>query len=422
MKRPVPFTRGRFYEIKEINGRKAVKRMINEAGHVLLRGKRSGRCSELTGEVGVRIVFVCAEKKQDEIRKQAFRRAIGEALEYLTGEAARAGVRLSFRTSEEETDAAGIDLTDGNGQLAGFAEKRLSRTSAAGNARKKEATIFCLPVQGRSFARKSEGGGTDEDEFACVYVPDLFTVLHEFLHLFGAVDFYYPRSVEEAAAEYLSDSVMLTNGSKTVDAATRYLIGWDRVPSAQAERFFDATASLTADQIRQALTAQWSSGRTEVKNREYSYSGDMKNGLFDGHGRLVYRMGDTYEGEFRMGKCQGKGVYSFRNGALYAGEFADGKHEGRGTLVYTDGTVYTGDFADGKSSGRGTLVYTDGTVYTGDFADGKRNGQGTLLYRNGAVYVGGFENGECSGHGILTFPDGSVQKGVYRNGKYVGPS
>ena len=39
-----------------------------------------------------------------------------------------------------------------------------------------------------------------------------------------------------------------------------------------------------------------------------NYSGDFKNGQFDGHGIFTWTDGQTYDGEFQNGKKSGKGV------------------------------------------------------------------------------------------------------------------
>ncbi len=67
-----------------------------------------------------------------------------------------------------------------------------------------------------------------------------------------------------------------------------------------------------------------------------------------------------------------QGTYTSADGTTtYTGEFKDGKFNGQGTMTYPNGNTYTGAFKDGLPIGQGTITYPDGTKRTGEWKDGK---------------------------------------------------
>ncbi len=83
------------------------------------------------------------------------------------------------------------------------------------------------------------------------------TFLHELMHQFGAIDYYYPDTIKEKAAEFLPDSIM--DSGTVIDDLTRYIIGWDENPSDAAYDFLDAIRSVTAKDVENARREQWES-------------------------------------------------------------------------------------------------------------------------------------------------------------------
>ena len=53
------------------------------------------------------------------------------------------------------------------------------------------------------------------------------------------------------------------------------------------------------------------------------YKGQVKNGIPNGLGKLVWPNGDYYKGEFRNGKRHGKGKRINKDGSNYNGEYED---------------------------------------------------------------------------------------------------
>lgn len=73
------------------------------------------------------------------------------------------------------------------------------------------------------------------------------TFLHELLHQFGAIDYYYPEIVKIKAEKYLPNSIM--NGGETIDDLTRYVIGWDESLSDVAHEFLKSIKLVTVEDV-----------------------------------------------------------------------------------------------------------------------------------------------------------------------------
>ncbi len=91
--------------------------------------------------------------------------------------------------------------------------------------------IFVFNFKGRAYAQQSIGGpdsycGEKVVLFSKGNIDyDAYTIFHEVLHLYGAIDFYYPESIRKITEQYFDESIML-NPSPVVDPVSAYLIGW----------------------------------------------------------------------------------------------------------------------------------------------------------------------------------------------------
>ncbi len=65
------------------------------------------------------------------------------------------------------------------------------------------------------------------------------------------------------------------------------------------------------------------------------YKGEIRGGLFNGHGKLTWRDGSYYEGEFEDGLMHGRGVLTF------------GAQQGGGAL---EGLWFNGEYIDNVES------------------------------------------------------------------------
>ena len=89
-----------------------------------------------------------------------------------------------------------------------------------------------------------------------------------------------------------------------------------------------------------------------------SYSGDYKNGLYHGKGRLEFKDGSVYEGQFENNKMHGYGKIFFRDGSIYQGNFKKNLRDGTGILRSTDGSQQRVIYQKGKFKEIYTEDYT----------------------------------------------------------------
>ena len=133
------------------------------------------------------------------------------------------------------------------------------------------------------------------------------------------------------------------------------------------------------------------------------YYGTLKNGKFEGHGKLEWDNGTVYEGNFQNGVFSGRGRLRAADGRSYSGDFARGAFDGRGRFEAPSGEIYEGDFVAGEFTGRGTYSRPDGARYRGEFVKWRLNGQGRFIDPAGNIYEGEFKDGAFEGQGTLTY-------------------
>lgn len=165
-------------------------------------------------------------------------------------------------------------------------------------------------------------------------------------------------------------------------------------------------------------------GRMVSGNGE-TYFGEWQNGQRTGHGRYIWTDGTVYFGDFQAGKMNGSGTYLSPNGNVYVGEHQNNVRTGAGKLIWKDGSqrsgdVYIGTFRDGVINGVGTYSWQNGNVYQGQFQNGLRDGWGKYACFDGSPYTGDtyagyFKAGSRSGYGIYTWADGTVYEGEWRD-------
>lgn len=130
------------------------------------------------------------------------------------------------------------------------------------------------------------------------------------------------------------------------------------------------------------VTGEFEDGKIShgwVETDDYSYEGEIRDGLPNGKGRKQYRDKDYGTGVFKDGMQINNGqFYSNCCQSLYEGEFRDGHKEGHGTEVFQNGDKYEGQFKDGMFCGKGEMKFNNGDVYKGDFDNGVFHGQGEL--------------------------------------------
>lgn len=393
--------------------------------NIFLQARDYGGCKTLTGNVKLTVVFVNDSQSSwtaDAMQKAKSRQAT--ALNQLTTAARTYGANVQFSTVYKTASVNAAPTLDDS---APFAEKVLSglglpavyslNTTLASQYGVKEApVIFCINRAGRSFAST---GTVNYGEYVVLY-SDNNAFMHEFLHLFGAQDYYFPNEVKTIATSLFKKSVMLSTDELAIDAFTAYLIGWTDRLSAQAQSFLQKTNHLTDSSYEEEHEKETYTGQVTRQRQDNGYyTGYLVEGIFHGKGTYEWDNGTVYTGDWVNGKRTGQGTCTFSNGK-YVGAFLNDELHGKGTYTWTNGNVYSGDWVSGQRTGQGTFIWKDGTKYVGSFKDGKQHGQGTMTWTNGDVYTGAWVYGERTGQGTYTWANGQTRTGTWEKGVFKG--
>ena len=394
--------------------------------HLALRKIETGPCRNLTGNVQIAMVFldtnVDAWTDNDKAEKQ---HQIENAMTILQQWADTYGKELLYQLSVFQNTDDQFVKDENYEDLILFAASDRNVNGLFTYLRNMEeydqtVVIFCLAGNGRTVAY------SDWDDYPfegiVAYQSDgTNAFLHEILHLFGAVDLYFPDVYEEAARKYFPDSIMLSTNCEThiVDDLTAYLIGWRDTISGNALSFLKETEHLTEEELASARAEELFTGYAVRKENGFTYEGQMLNGQRHGYGKITWDSGNVYTGDFYYGVRTGKGELVFINGDRYTGDFVNNARCGQGTYVWSSGDIYTGGFLNDERSGKGEIQYANGNYLSGIFQNGELNGEGVMAYANGCRYEGSFKDGNFHGYGTYTDEKGNVLEGIWENGIFV---
>ena len=110
-------------------------------------------------------------------------------------------------------------------------------------------------------------------------------------------------------------------------------------------------------------------------------------------GRLDWDGGFTYIGEIRGGVANGHGEIYYEGEKIYEGNFVNNERSGKGAQYAMGILQYEGDFQHDKRHGKGILYIDEKKRYEGDFVNGKFHGKGVYYDEYGNIsYQGKFEN------------------------------
>ena len=303
---------------------------INYKDHLFLQTKGMGNCETLTGKICLMLVFVSdTESTWDSASRADAEQKLCQEMIKLMNYAEGFGADLDIYYGEWDlylpTDVESYTAYDWQSTFAsqvGYSSFHDVQTSLEKEWQVASAPlVFVLNKEGRAcaYTYSSPVG----EEFMTVYSSDYSTFCHEMLHLYGAEDFYYPKTVTDAAKTYLPGSIML-DGS-TVDDVTAYIVGWKKTLSENAKKFLKATAHLTAEDMAEADKAEQLTGYGTKYYADGSvYTGYMEFGIPHGEGIMEYANGDRYEGGWRNGQIYGYGTYYEKNGKRTSGYWING--------------------------------------------------------------------------------------------------
>ena len=166
-------------------------------------------------------------------------------------------------------------------------------------------------------------------------------------------------------------------------------------------------------------------GRLIDLNNKKCYEGIFKdNELIDGQGKIIAINEDgsktIYNGEIKAMKKEGKGI-EIKKDNTYTGQFKNDLKHGKGKLTYNNGkSFYEGDFLNGKITGYGFYQYEENQTYEGELLEGQRNGKGLFKWKDGTEYEGNYVNNLREGFGEYRTKTGNKYRGIFKAGKKQG--
>lgn len=388
--------------------------------HLVFQSVNLGSCRELTGDVAIQVVFVDGDEGAwDEKNMAEYKKAMGQAYDQLTrwGRDYGQEVRISLRYAHT-AESMDLDFLDSDA----WADHVLNNADLPARGDDSVYMQECMPIifllneGGRAYAC-ANASETYNDYLICFNNSTVSSFSHELLHLYGAVDYYYPLAYQEAAQKYFPQSIMFTTEEhKEFDGLTAYIIGWTDTLDENARAFLADTRHIRKEDLENAQEETLFTGYATQVKEYYTYTGEWVMGAWEGNGILEWTNGARYEGEFSGGLRHGRGVMTLSNGETYIGEYREDRKHGQGVETWTDLSVYTGAYEQDMRHGYGTQVWADGTVYRGDWLNGQMTGQGTYLWPDGSYYHGGMVNGGLNGYGIFVDAAGNLYRGNWVNG------
>ena len=176
--------------------------------------------------------------------------------------------------------------------------------------------------------------------------------------------------------------------------------GFATIVKFNGERYFGQVRNFRADGYG-----------TEIFPSGYKFTGFFRENLPNGHGILTNEKTEYfYTGNFKNGKYEGVGTEILKDGSRYTGQFKNNEYEGKGVYLYSNGDKYIGQFKKGILDGQGVKTFKDGRKYFGEFKDGQYEGLGTYIYSDRRKYVGEFKKGRFHGSGVSYDKDGKILK------------
>ncbi|EGR28221.1 MORN repeat protein [Ichthyophthirius multifiliis] len=146
-------------------------------------------------------------------------------------------------------------------------------------------------------------------------------------------------------------------------------------------------------------------------------------------GKYIYNLKNPqffYDGQWKNGIQEGEGEYKYPSGGIYKGDIKANKRHGFGTYLYSNGNKYVGIWDNNNQQGDGQFYFASennehGDVYSGQFEQGKFNGFGNYFYKkSGKQYIGYWENDKWNGIGIFRNKDGKIIKcGEWKSDKFI---
>ena len=238
--------------------------------HALFRAKERGNVKRCRGKVHLRVFFVDdADSSWDDSARDVCRGVLADVARTLEREAGpAAGLEVSWSAENRKTDRSCSDMDLAHAEIPALlgvsgrpGVSKIQNEFKKARGCDEAPMLFVWNRQFRSCCEESDSPRRHA-EWATIGLDDDIhgdasllwgAILHELLHLFGAVDYYYPDAVKEAATKWLPGSVMNERGGTAIDDLTRVLVGWDDTLTPAAVSFLEDTRHVTVEEINDAL-------------------------------------------------------------------------------------------------------------------------------------------------------------------------
>ena len=235
--------------------------------HVYLRKKGKGVSKALKGDVVLIVFYVNdGESKWTKADIEASKKTYNSAFSLLYTLAEGRYVDLKLRCAFQEISVPMVCTRENRREwrkaISGLFNKS-SLTEYQEYYKKKyncdEAPIiFTFNRDFRSYAVSDDDEKSTCDEFSVIRSNcSEKTIIHELLHQFGAVDFYFPKEVAKVLEEMEYKSVMNGDMAEAIDALTAYLIGWTDWITDKAATILEKTKHYTPDMLAEAKKQEW---------------------------------------------------------------------------------------------------------------------------------------------------------------------
>ncbi|MGB0805116.1 MAG: hypothetical protein ACPGRC_00410 [Salibacteraceae bacterium] len=144
---------------------------------------------------------------------------------------------------------------------------------------------------------------------------------------------------------------------------------------------------------------------------------------FNGYGKFKCDCGYVFEGDF----INGERVYGTltKSDLVYTGEFKNELAHGFGKIVYADSTWYEGTFKENMPWGFGTFFFSDTLRYVGEIKNNEFVGYGTMYFtstnkNHNQVELGQFKADQLNGFAFVKNHTNAFYFGFYEDGLRQG--
>ena len=126
------------------------------------------------------------------------------------------------------------------------------------------------------------------------------------------------------------------------------------------------------------------SKKDKLENKDFIYSGALKNNKPLGYGKLIHNKIGIFKGTFYGEFHKGHGEINYIDNNLYKGKWENFKRQEKGSLQFANFDEYNGEFKDDLFHGLGKLFVNKlQEYYEGNWVLGKKEGKFSIYNEDG---------------------------------------